>query len=141
MASTRRKSAAIALAVIGVAGLSLAAAAQLNINSTTLAAGTTLVAACDTDGIAVDYTVLGTTVTEVLLSGVNGNCAGDDFSIQLEKTVSGAQVALGTPVSGSGVTGLQLTPLTGDARTATIALGAGNAQPIASVTGISIIIH
>ena len=141
MASTRRKSAAIAIAIIGVAGLSLAAAATLNINSNSLAAGSTLVAACDTDSIAVDYTVLGANVTDVLLSGVNGNCAGDDFSIQLEKTVGGVQVALGTPVSGSGVTGLQLTPLTGDARTAAIALGAGNTQPIALVTGISIIIH
>ena len=55
MASTRRKSAAIALAIIGVAGLSLASAAQLNINSASLGAGTHVVASCDTNGVDVGF--------------------------------------------------------------------------------------
>ncbi len=133
MASTRRKAAAAGLAVIGIAGLSLAAAAQLNITSDTLGAGTQTVAACDTDGIAVDYTVVGDDVTEVLLSGVAGACAGDTFSIQLTGPTAGAP--LGTAVAGT----LSLTG-TDDARTATIPLGVGNAQPVVSVTGIAIVI-
>ena len=39
MANNRRKSAAIALAVIGIAGLSLASASQLTVNSNDLHAG------------------------------------------------------------------------------------------------------
>ena len=55
MASTRRKAAAAGLAVIGIAGLSLAAAAQLNLNSESLGAGSTVVASCDADGIDVTF--------------------------------------------------------------------------------------
>ena len=55
MASARRKSAALALAVVGVAGLSLASAATLNVNSQTLGAGTTIVASCD-DAVDVAFT-------------------------------------------------------------------------------------
>ena len=51
-----RKSAAIALAVVGVAGLSLASAAQLTINNSSLGAGTSVVAPCDKTGITVGYT-------------------------------------------------------------------------------------
>jgi len=127
MASTRRKAAAIAIAVIGVAGLSLAAAAQLNITSDSLGAGSIDVGACDTDGIAVDYTVLGANVTEVLLSGVAAACDTDDFSVTLTgtsgtlQTVSGALSLTGT--------------------TATIVLAAAPVVPVASVTGVSIVIH
>lgn len=78
MASTRRKSAAIALAVVGVAGLSLASAAQLNVNSASLGAGTDVVASCDTDGINVAFANAfdtgGYTATAVTLSGVAGAC-------------------------------------------------------------------
>jgi len=94
MASTRRKSAAIALAVVGVAGLSLAAAAQLDLNSETLGAGSTVVASCDDDvaddGIGVTFT-RGWAATEDVTSAVNfatvgSTCAGLDY----ELTVLGA---------------------------------------------------
>src|SRR5659263_248485 len=39
-----RKSLAVALAIVGVAGLSMASAAQLNVTSDTVAAGTSVVA-------------------------------------------------------------------------------------------------
>ena len=52
-----RKSAAIALAVVGVAGLSLASAAQLTVNSSSLGAGTSVVASCD-DAITVGYSTI-----------------------------------------------------------------------------------
>ena len=55
MANNRRKSAAIALAVIGIAGLSLASASTLTVNSSSIAAGTVAVTGCDT-AVNVGYT-------------------------------------------------------------------------------------
>lgn len=57
MASNRHKSVAVALAVVGVAGLSLASAAQLQVTSDTLQAGAVEVEGCDEDGVVdVAYT-------------------------------------------------------------------------------------
>ena len=64
MASTRRKAAAIAIAVVGIAGLSLASAATLTINTNSLAAGTFAVSGCDT-AVDVDYTTAYNTTTKV----------------------------------------------------------------------------
>jgi hypothetical protein len=66
--SKGRKSAAIALAIVGVAGLSLASAAQLNINDSSLGAGNSIVTSCQPVGtpITVSYTtgfVAGTLAT------------------------------------------------------------------------------
>ncbi len=47
-----RKSLALALAVIGVAGLSMASAAQLTVNSTDVVAGVDTISNCD-DGVTV----------------------------------------------------------------------------------------
>lgn len=129
MASTRRKSAAIALAVVGVAGLSLAAAAQLMIESSQLAAGSVVVTGCDT-AVAVDYTVSGSDVTHVVLSDVADACRGADYSIQLLQGTAGSQTPLGAAATG---TSLAVTD-----SAATVALPAE--QPVASVTGIAIVL-
>jgi hypothetical protein len=90
MRSARRKSAAIALAVVGVAGLSLASAAQLNVNSASLGAGADVVASCDTDGIDVDFasSYVGGVyqTTGVTLSGVAAACDGLDVGVTLAGT-------------------------------------------------------
>lgn len=130
MASTRRKAAAVAIAIVGVAGLSLAAAAQLTVNTSQLAAGSAIVTGCDTT-VDVDYTVVGDTVTEVLLSNVDPACNTADYSVQLLQGASPSQTALGTAA-----TGASLTVASGSA---TVALPA--AQPVASVTGIAIVLH
>ena len=127
MASTRRKSAAIALAVVGVAGLSLASAAQLTVTSGALGAGTQVVASCDTDGIAVDfdptYAAGGYAATTVTLNGVAAGCAGQTYRVQL----TGASGALGAEVTGP-VAGTSVTiPVTGVAA--------------ADVTGVAVVIH
>jgi len=70
MASTRRKSAAIALAVVGIAGLSLAAAAQLTVSSATLGAGSVVVTSCDS-AVSLTYTLTGTNVSAVVVKGVD----------------------------------------------------------------------
>ncbi|WP_456786710.1 hypothetical protein [Cellulomonas sp. P5_C5] len=91
--STTRKSAAIGLAVVGIAGLSLAAAAQLNASSSTLGATTTVVAPCQTAPITATYTTgyttaapVGYKVTQVVLSGVEATCVGKTVKVSLLDT-------------------------------------------------------
>ena len=110
MASARRKSAAIALAVVGIAGLSLASAAQLNVSSNSLGAATAVVASCQpTSGPAIsvgftnayDVALKAYKTTEVKLTGVAAACSGLPMSITVTDT---AGVALAT-ITGSAVTG------------------------------------
>jgi len=87
-----RKSAAIALAIVGVAGLSLASAAQLNVTSTTLSAGSVAVNACDTDAkVNLTYTTGFTapdfTVATIVVNGVdNVGCVGATIAIAVNGT-------------------------------------------------------
>lgn len=88
MASTRRKAAAVAIAIVGVAGLSLAAAAQLTVNNTTLQAGTSLSAACDADGeVGVAYVSgfdgAAYDVTSMSITGIDTNCQGETIDVTL----------------------------------------------------------
>src|SRR5665647_2408700 len=98
-----RKSAAIALAIVGVAGLSLASAAQLSVTSGSLGAGTSVVASCDTDGIGVTYTNVYNASTGVYdtssmtLTGVSATCNALKYSVQL-KTGTAPGTALGSPI-------------------------------------------
>jgi hypothetical protein len=128
MASTRRKAAAVALAVVGIAGLSLAAAAQLNITSTQLAAGSVSVTGCDT-AVDVDYTVSGSTVTAVQITNILAACNGADYSVQLTTNTPSAGTALGTAATGT---------LTVTAGAATVTLPA--AVSVAAVDGIAIVL-
>jgi hypothetical protein len=126
MASTRRKSAAIALAVVGIAGLSLASAATLNVNSSSLAAGVDLVAACD-DAVDVDFTTGfaggAYTVTNVVVSGIDDTtCDGQTIEITV---MDSADAVLG---SGSTVV---------DAASESFAMSAS----AAAVTDVAVVIH
>lgn len=99
MASTRRKSAAIALAIIGVAGLSLASAAQLNVNASSLGAGTTLVASCD-DAVDVAFTNIVTAgaymVDDVIVSDIAAACDGLTIGITVQGVTPTEQTVSGT---------------------------------------------
>lgn len=77
-----RKSLAIALAIVGVAGLSTASAAQLTVNSGELVAGVDSITDCDADGVTVSYSptytasVPGYTVNAVTIGDLDGSCTG-----------------------------------------------------------------
>jgi hypothetical protein len=77
-----RKSLALALAVVGVAGLSMASAAQLTVNSTDVVAGVDTISDCDADGVTVSYTptysagIPGYTINSVTIGDLNGTCTG-----------------------------------------------------------------
>lgn len=75
-----------------------AAAAALNVDGGSLAAGNTSVAACDTDGVGSSYAVSfnvtsgGYVVDSVAVTGIADACFNQDFSV----TLSGASGSLGT---------------------------------------------
>ena len=105
--SKRRKTAALVLAFVGVAGLSIASAAQLNLGTASLGAGTTVVESCQTSGeIGVSFTngfVDGTRAvpgeyqtSEVVLKGVDDACVGLNYKVTLTNLDG---VAIGGEVS------------------------------------------
>ncbi|NTW40835.1 MAG: hypothetical protein HGA44_13300 [Cellulomonadaceae bacterium] len=110
MASTRRKSAAIALAVLGIAGLSLASAAQLNVTSNTLQAGAVTVNGCDADGVNVTYTYGWSagqyTATAAVVNGISASCGTGTVGVTVSDgaavVTTAAPVAI--PAAGGAVT-------------------------------------
>jgi len=134
----RRRFAAVVLGVVGIAGLSIASAAQLTIGSSTLGVGATIVSTCQGAGtITTSFpTAWNTTVapvayrvTAVTLTGVNSACGGKAYRIQM---VNGSGVAVGAEITGTVPAG------GGTFTSATIAAAS---QPLGvDVTGVSIVI-
>ena len=130
MASTRRKSAAIALAVVGIAGLSLASAATLNVTAGTIQAGTDDQANCQAAvAVAVDFdsvwnaTAKAFLVNNVDLSAINAACATSNVQFTL---LDSAGAALFTSVDALAVSGaFAVTP----------------AVSAAAVTNVAVVIH
>lgn len=101
MASIRRKSAAVALAVVGIAGLSLASAAQLNVSSASIGASSNVVASCQDStkpAIKVSYTngytgsAKAYTTSAVVLSGIDRACENQAVRVTV---ADGAGASLG----------------------------------------------
>lgn len=135
--TAHRRFAAAVLAVVGIAGLSIASAAQLNLTGAPLGAGATVVATCQGSGtITVSFptawnataTPAAYRVTSVTLAGVNSACAGKPYRIQL---LNASSAALGAEI-----TGTVPNPVTGGTfTTATIAAASqARAQDLANVS-------
>lgn len=113
-AANGRKTAAIALGVVGILGLSIAAAAQLNLGTSTLGAGTTVVASCQPEGtpigVAFESTFApgadaGYKASSLNLTSIDAACEGLNYKVTLtdsDGAVLGDE-ATGT-VSGASVT-------------------------------------
>lgn len=132
MASTRRKAAAVAIAIVGIAGLSLASAATLNISSDQLAAGTINVSGCD-DAVTASYVTTynsGTKaydVSGVTLTGIAAAC--------FDATPARASITL---VTGSGeVTVASAVALTG----ATQSFALASNTPAAGITDVAVVFN
>jgi len=129
-----RKSFAVGLAIVGVAGLSMASAAQLNVTSDTVAAGVSVVSACDT-AVAVSY---GTSfssgeyrIASVTISDINVSTAPTCVGMRLDFTlldISAAAVPNGTGAVAS-------------ISTAAHTVNLGTPVSAASVAQIAIVIH
>ncbi|MCB2412809.1 hypothetical protein LGT39_08115 [Demequina sp. TTPB684] len=82
-----RKALAVALGIMGVAGLSVASASQLtlNVNDDNIAVGTnTFAAACD-DAVTIDYTYDLPTgkYTNLVISDIDAGCVGNTLEYTL----------------------------------------------------------
>lgn len=125
MASTRRKSAAVALAIMGVAGLSLASAATLNVTTASLGAGSAVVGTCDAD-VSVAYTTTfdaaqGYVVTGATVNGLDGAaCVNQYIGITVNGAVQTEQQITAADTSKS-FTGLSI--------------------PAATLTDVAVVIH
>ncbi|WP_456846970.1 hypothetical protein [Cellulomonas sp. P5_C6] len=141
MASTKskksRKGLAVGLAILGVAGLSLASAATLTINSATLGSGVKVVASCDTDGIDVSYgtafaaTIPGYKVTSVTLKNVDATCAGKTVTVDLLDGITSSAATLGQ------VSPVALTLTTGTSQALTVP----GSVDAAAVKGVAVVIN
>ena len=103
---TTRRALVASLLGLTVGGGVLASAASLSVTGNTLGAGTTVIASCDTDGVALKYAHtyaglplspgLGTYRTSsVTVSGISAACVGKSISITL-KDALGASLGFGT---------------------------------------------
>ena len=100
MANNRRKSAAIALAVIGIAGLSLASASTLDLTGGALQAGVTSLNGCqpETDAVTVGFGAPSFAggeygVSSVVLKGIDAACKGSTVKVTLlDAATSGAAI-------------------------------------------------
>lgn len=109
MAKNRRKSAAVALAVLGVAGLSLASASTLSLTGGTLQAGVTDLTNCQPAATKVvvgfGTPALGSNgiynVADVKLSNVDAACAGKAVKITLLSGTAPSYTQVGTEITGT----------------------------------------
>ncbi|MBX9245786.1 hypothetical protein ICW40_13340 [Actinotalea ferrariae] len=116
MASTRRKSAAIALAVVGIAGLSLASASTLQVTGGTIQAGTSLNAACDTNGVAAAFESAWAATQykadKVVISGIEAACSGGTIRVSVLNAAGTqlAEVSGAVPAAAGGATTVTYAP-------------------------------
>ena len=126
-----RKSAAIALAIVGVAGLSLASAAQLGVTSNTLQAGTVTITNCQSGSVNVAYTTgfaNGTYgVTAVTVSGINVTPVTGCLLRKLDLTLFDS--------SGASLGTASIASITVASATLTLPASA------ATTTGVAVVIH
>ncbi|MET0433621.1 MAG: hypothetical protein ABW025_05590 [Cellulomonas sp.] len=135
--SVRRKVVALTVAGLGIAGLGLASAAQLNLTAGALGAGTTVVASCDSNGVAVAFTnaftasVKGYTVSQVTLNDVAAGCQGQTIGIDLLNA---------DPTDGS--TGASVSHLTGTVPQGggSVTLSVTGSVKAADVKGVAVVI-
>jgi hypothetical protein len=138
MASKRRKSAAIALAFIGVAGLSLASASTLDITGGTLQAGTKDLTNCQVGSVTArvaagtySAAIPGFQAGNVALSNITAACVGKTVSVQL---LAAAGAPIGTSVS------MAIPAVVGPATTAAASLSTPAGVSAAAVAGVAVVI-
>jgi hypothetical protein len=111
-----RKSLAVALAIVGVAGLSMASAAQLTVTSDEVVAGVDTFAGCDT-AVDVSYTTTYSAaaqaflVDDVVVDNVDAACAG--LTMTVEVLGVGAGFAVLEEMSQGAVAGTNTVPVVG----------------------------
>ena len=112
--SRRQAIFALALGLVGVGGV-LASAASLNIANSTLGAGTTVIASCDTNGVSLVYTNTYVpsagryNTSAVTVNGLNNVCDTKRLDITLKQNTgavlgSGSILSLSLPIGTTSAT-------------------------------------
>ena len=112
--SRRQAVFALALGIVGVGGV-LASAASLNIANSTLGAGTTVIASCDTNGVSLVYTNTYVpsdgryNTSAVTVNGLNNVCDSKRLDITLKQNTgavlgSGSILSLSLPIGTTSAT-------------------------------------
>ncbi|WP_430868381.1 hypothetical protein [Demequina aurantiaca] len=112
--NNKRKYAAVALGIVGIAGLSLASAAQLNVTQTSPLVGIGVDNGCDTDGVNVAYTTSFASnsfkVDTIKVTGIDAACTGKTITVYVQNNAS-TPVTLGTGATTlTAATSVTLTP-------------------------------
>ncbi|WP_062213358.1 hypothetical protein [Demequina oxidasica] len=111
--NNKRKYAAIALGIVGIAGLGLASAAQLTVNQSSPLVGIGTDNGCDTNGVDVSYTSSFANnafkVDTVKVSGIDANCANKTITVYVQNNAA-TPVTLGTAAGNITGTSVTLTP-------------------------------
>jgi hypothetical protein len=126
--TNRRRAAAVALVVTGIAGLGIASAAQLGLRTASLGAGNEVVASCQPDSTPIgvsfttglsggQYAVKGVTLTDVACNGQ---------AVRLSLTSGGEEIG---------------TEIVGTVKPGTNAYTFTTAIPAADVDGVAVVIH
>ena len=122
-----RKSLAVALAVVGAAGLSMASAAQLTVSSDEIVAGVDTFSGCDADGVTVSYNTSYSSgafnLSSVDVKGIDAAC--DSLALTVE-------------ILGTGPGYASLEELTGTAATGTVNLPVSGTINAANVYGVAV---
>ena len=127
-----RKALAVALGIMGIAGLSLASASQLNITASpaNLATGTQAFAAACDDAVNVAYTTGGTatapTYTGFVISGIADACKTSTVSYTLGYSTSTTVAGVTTYTSAAALTAsnLSVAAVAADNNTVTVTFAA-----------------
>jgi hypothetical protein len=119
----------IAAGAAAFAAVAASAATLGGLTSTSLGAETTVVAACDTDGVTLDYTTAlsGTDykVTAISLGGVNAACANKAVKISLSDGTTSLGEVTGTKNASTSQTFTLATPVSAKSVTAAAVVIAG----------------
>jgi len=137
-----RRVAALAIAVVGLAGLSLASASQLSINGGTLQAGNAAVGACQPTSqviaVGLTSTFNGTAyaTSGVTLANVSTACVGLKYRLQVLNT-AGAPIDLNGAAPGTDLTDVVPTGVT----PIVVSFPNGLTAPTSSIGRIALVIH
>lgn len=102
-----RKALAVALGVIGIAGLSVASASQLTVTPSNEAQiGTNVFQSCDADGVTVDYAYNSTTfnLTTLTVAGIDAACSGEPIQYSLKNAAGTVLTSGAATVAGASST-------------------------------------
>jgi len=135
-----RKALAVALGIMGVAGLSMASASQLNVtpgNEVAMGVSAGTFASCD-DAVGIEYGYNATTnvINSVKITGINDVCAGKPMSFSIANGTTAANKITGSTTA----IAFDASPATSNNRSMTVTVIAPTTVPLTDDLGAATVI-